>query len=121
MSVPKIFESEFKFCQILWENEPISSVELSKLCKEQLGWAKTTTYTVIKRLRDRGVVNSENTIVTSLISKEQAQEAEVGELIDRAFSGSLPEFVVAFAKNCNLTDEQFKALYDMIDTDKEGS
>ncbi len=121
MNTPKIFESEYRFCQILWDNEPISSAELSKLCKEQLGWAKTTTYTVIKRLRDRGVISSENTIVSSLISKEQAQQAEVGELIDRAFSGSLPEFVVAFAKNCNLSDEQVKALYDMIDADKEGS
>ena len=120
MNVPKIFESEFKFCQILWENEPISGAELSRLCKEQLGWAKTTTYTVIKRLRERGVVKSEDTIVTSLVSKEQAQQAEVGELIDRAFSGSLPEFVVAFARNCNLTEEQVKSLYEMIDADKEG-
>ena len=76
MSAPKIFESEYKFCLILWENEPISSRKLSELCNERLGWSKTTTYTVIKRLSDRGVVKNENTVVTSLVSKEEALEQE---------------------------------------------
>ena len=75
MNVPKIFESEYRFCLILWENEPVTSRELSEICKERLGWSKTTTYTVIKRLSDRGVVKNENTIVTSLVSKEEAQRA----------------------------------------------
>ena len=59
MSCPKIFESEYKFCLILWENEPVKSTNLAKLCAEQLGWSKTTTYTVIKRLQDRGVLKNE--------------------------------------------------------------
>ena len=80
MAVPKIFESEYRFCRILWESEPISSRELSELCREQLGWSKTTTYTVIKRLSDRGVVKNENTVVTSLVSKEEVQAAEIDEL-----------------------------------------
>ena len=71
MPTPKIFESEYRFCLILWEHEPIKSTELAKLCKEKLDWSKTTTYTVIKRLSERGVVKNENTIVTSLVSKEE--------------------------------------------------
>ena len=66
MSTPKIFESEYKFCLILWENEPIKSPELAEICKEKLGWSKTTTYTVIKRLRDRGAVKSEVKIVSEI-------------------------------------------------------
>ena len=81
--IPKIFESEYRFCLILWENEPISSRKLSELCKEKLGWSKTTTYTVIKRLSDRGVVKNENTIVTSLVTKEQVQTSEVEELVEK--------------------------------------
>ena len=72
MEIPKVFESEYRFCLILWENEPISSKNLSDLCKEKLGWSKTTTYTVIKRLSDRGVIKNEKTIVSSIISKEEA-------------------------------------------------
>lgn len=90
MSVPKIFDSEYKFCLILWENEPVKSGKLVELCREKLGWSKATTYTVIKRLSERGVVKNENTVVTSLVSKEEAQASEVDELVDRVFEGSLP-------------------------------
>ena len=76
MSTPKVFESEYRFCLILWENEPIGSTELAKICKEKLGWSRTTTYTVIKRLSDRGVVINENAVVRSLISKEEIQKAK---------------------------------------------
>ena len=85
MSVPKIFDSEYKFCLILWENEPVKSGKLVELCREKLGWSKATTYTVIKRLSERGVVKNENTVVTSLVSKEEAQASEVDELVDRVF------------------------------------
>ena len=71
MDTPKIFESEYRFCMILWENEPVGSTELVKLAKEQLGWSKATTYTVIRRLSERGVLRNENAVVTSLISKEE--------------------------------------------------
>lgn len=69
MAVPKVFESECRFCLILWKNEPISRAKLTKLCNEELGWSRTTTYTVIKRLGDRGVVKNEGSIVSSLFSK----------------------------------------------------
>ena len=85
MPTPKIFESEYRFCLILWENEPIRSMELAKLCKQKLDWSKTTTYTVIKRLSERGVIKSENAVVRSIISKEEAQQSELDELMDKKF------------------------------------
>ncbi len=115
MNVPKIFESEYRFCLILWENEPISSRELSELCKEKLGWSKTTTYTVIKRLSDRGVVKNENAVVTSLISKEQAQKAEVNEMLESRFEGSLPAFIAAFSKKKKLTDKEIEQIINIIE------
>lgn len=115
MNVPKNFESEYRFCLILWENEPISSRELSELCKEKLGWSKTTTYTVIKRLSDRGVVKNENAVVTSLISKEQAQRAEVDEMLESRFEGSLPAFIAAFSKKKKLTDKEIEQIINIIE------
>ena len=115
MQTPKIFESEYRFCLILWENEPVSSRVLSDLCKEKLGWSKTTTYTVIKRLSDRGVVKNENTIVTSLVSKDEAQKAEIDELVEKKFEGSLPAFIAAFAKSKKLSKEDIDEIRRIID------
>ena len=75
MNIPKIPEGEYRFCLIMWEHEPVSSLELVKLCQEKLAWKRTTTYTVIKRLGERGVLKLENGIVTSLISKEEVEKA----------------------------------------------
>ena len=115
MPTPKIFESEYRFCLILWEHEPISSRELSDLCKEQLGWSKTTTYTVIKRLSDRGVVKNENTIVTSLVSKDEAQVSEIDELMEKKFENSLPAFIAAFARRQKLTEKEIDEIRRIID------
>ncbi len=114
MSTPKIFESEYRFCLILWENEPISSRALSDLCKEKLGWSKTTTYTVIKRLSDRGVLKNENATVTSLISKDEAQISEIDELVEKKFEGSIPAFLAAFAKSRKLSDKEIKEIQQII-------
>lgn len=111
---PKIFESEYRFCLILWENEPITSRKLSELCKEKLGWSKTTTYTVIKRLSDRNVVKNENTVVTSLVSKNEAQISELDELMEKKFEGSLPDFLAAFARQQKLSDEDIKEIQKII-------
>ena len=115
MSAPKVFESEYRFCLILWEHEPISSRELSQLCKERLGWSKTTTYTVIKRLSDRGVLKNENTVVTSLVSKEEVQASEIDELVEKKFEGSMPAFIAAFAKKKNLSDDEIEQIRKIID------
>ena len=115
MSVPKIFESEYRFCLILWENEPIASSRLAALCKETLGWSRTTTYTVIKRLSDRGVLKNENAVVTSLVSKQDVQVSEIDELMDKTFEGSLPAFIAAFAKRQNLSDKEIEEISRIIE------
>lgn len=120
MDTPKIFESEYRFCLILWEHEPVKSKELVKLCEEQLGWKSTTTYTVIKRLSERGVVKNENTIVSSLVSKEEAQAAEIDELVDRTFEGSLPAFIAAFTKHQKLSEKELDEVQRMIDRYRKG-
>ncbi len=115
MATPKIFESEYRFCLILWENEPVSSRELSELCKEKLGWSKTPTYTVIKRLSDRGVLKNENTVVTSLVSKDEAQVSEIDELMEKKFEGSIPAFIAAFARSRKLSDKEIAEIRQIIE------
>lgn len=117
METPKIFESEYRFCLILWEHEPIKSKALVKLCEEQLGWKPTTTYTVIKRLSERGILKNEHTIVTSLISKDQIQQSEVEELIEKKFEGSLPAFIAAFGRHKKLSAEKIEALKKLIESE----
>jgi len=115
MATPKIFESEYRFCLILWENEPIKSMDLARLCKEKLDWSKTTTYTVIKRLCERGVIKNEKTIVTSIISKEEAQQSELEELVEKKFEGSLPAFIAAFGRRQSLSEAEIAEIRRIIE------
>ena len=115
MNTPKIFESEYRFCLILWEHEPIKSTELVKLCKEQLGWKPTTTYTVIKRLSERGVLKNESTIVYALVTKDQVQAAEIEEMVEKTFEGSLPAFVAAFTRYQKISEKEIEEVQRMID------
>ena len=115
MSTPKVFESEYRFCLILWEHEPVKSTELVRLCEQELGWKKATTYTVIKRLSERGVIKSEDAVVTSLVSKQEVQKAEMEEMVEKTFEGSLPAFVAVFASHAKLKEEDAKRLMKMID------
>ena len=120
MGTPKVFESEYRFCLILWEHEPVKSSELVALCREKLGWKPTTTYTVIKRLSERGVLKNENTIVTSLVSKDEVQAAEIDELVEKTFVGSLPAFIAAFTRHRQLTREEADEVQEMIDRYRKG-
>ena len=115
MDTPKIFESEYRFCMIVWENEPVNSTELVKLSKELLGWSKATTYTVIRRLSERGVLKNENAIVSSLVTKEEAQLAEMNELMEKRFGNSLPAFLAAFTKQQNLSEKQIEEIMKIIE------
>ncbi len=115
MKTPKIFESEYRFCLVLWENEPISSSNLAKLCKEKLDWSRTTTYTVIRRLTDRGVLKNENSVISSLVSKDQVQEDQMDELMEKTFEGSLPAFIAAFARSQKLSKKDLEELEKLID------
>ena len=119
MAAPKIFESEYRFCLILWENEPISSGKLVQLAKEGLGWSKATTYTVIRRLSERGVLKNENTIVTALISKEEAQKSRLEEMVDETFEGSMPAFIAAFSRSKRLSKDEVEQLKRLIDSYEE--
>ena len=98
METPKIFESEYRFCLILWEEEPV-----------------TTTYTVIKRLGERGVVKNEDGLVTALISREEAQVSEIDELVEKKFQGSLPAFLAAFARRQELSEEEVEEIRRIIE------
>ena len=120
METPKIFEKEYKFCLILWEHEPIRSGDLAKLCEEQLGWKTTTTYTVIKRLSDRGVLKNENMTVTSLISKDEVQASEIDEFVEEKFEGSLPAFFAAFTKREKISERELDEIQEMIDQARRG-
>ena len=119
METPKIFESEYRFCLILWEQEPVNSTRLVELCRDRLGWSKATTYTVIRRLSERGVLKNENATVTSLISKEQAQQSRLQEMMEETFEGSVPAFLAAFSKSKKLTAQEVAQLQSMIDDYQE--
>ena len=112
-------ESDYRFCLILWEHEPIKSSELVKICKEQLGWKPTTTYTVIKRLSERGVLKNEKTIVSSLVTKDEIQAAELNEMVEKTFEGSLPAFIAAFSRCKKLSADEVAQLREMIDKFQE--
>ena len=114
MDTPKVFESEYRFCLILWKYEPINSTKLARICKEELGWSRTTTFTVIRRLSDRGVIKNENATVTSLISKEDIQVAQMDEMMEKTFEGSLPAFISAFARRQDLSDDEVQEILRII-------
>lgn len=119
VDTPKVFESEYKFLCILWEHEPINSTALVKLCKEKLGWVKGATYTVIKRLAERGVVKHENTMVSALVTKEEVRLAEFDELLTSRFEGSLPAFLATFSRKQKLSEKQLAEIMQIIEQGEE--
>jgi len=114
MDTPKIHESEYRFCLLLWEQEPVNSTKLTELCREKLGWSKATTYTVIRRLSQRGVVKNENALVSSLISKEEAQRSRLEQLVEETFEGSMPAFLAAFTRGRKLNKDEADQLRALI-------
>lgn len=121
MEIPKIHEGEYRFCLIMWEHEPVAAAQLAKLCQEQLGWKRTTTYTIIKRLGERGILSNDSGIVTSLVSKDDAQAYEIDELVEKKFEGSLPAFIAAFTKRQDLSGDELDEVQRMIDRIRKGS
>lgn len=119
METPIIFESEYRFCLILWEHEPVNSTKLVELCKAQLGWSKATTYTVIRRLCERGVLKNEKATVSALVSKEQVQASRLEEMVQETFEGSLPAFIAAFSKGTKLSKQEVEQLRALIDSYEE--
>ena len=110
---------ESKFADIIWENEPISSTELSKRSEEILKWKKSTTYTVLKRLCDKGIFQNNNGTVTSLMSKEEFYALQSERFVEDTFEGSLPAFLAAFTSRKNLKPEEVAEIRRMIDEYRE--
>ena len=120
METYKLFEAEFRLMTLIWEREPISSPELTKLCEGQFGWKKSTTYTQIKRLSERGFLENKNTIVSSLVKKEQVERYESESVVNDRFEGSLPRFLTAFLDSKPLSEKELNELREIIDRYKEG-
>ena len=114
MSEYKLGVVESRFADIIWNNEPISSSELAKLALTELEWKKSTTYTVLKRLCDRGIFINDNGTVKALISRSDFYALQSEEVVNDSFSGSLPAFVAAFSSRKKLSDEEINQLQDMI-------
>jgi predicted transcriptional regulator len=119
MDTLKLCESEYRFATIVWDNEPITSGELVTLCNEYLGWKKSTTYTVLKKLCERRILINENSKVHSLVKKEQVQKYESEQFISRSFGGSLPQFLTAFMGDKKISKQEAEKLKKIIDSYKE--
>ena len=115
----RIFESEYRFMEILWAHEPVGSSELVKLCNQELGWKKSTTYTVIRKLVDKGIIRSEKTIVESLVKKEEADWQAGEELLQRTCKGDVPMFLAAFLKDRRLSREEAERIRKLIEAAEE--
>ena len=116
----KLCESDFRFMDIVWENEPVSSGKLVELCFGRLGWKKSTTYTVLKKLCEKGFAKNEETIVTSLVSRDKVAAFESERVVDRTFNGSLPGFLAAFLGGKTISEQEAAELKRLIDKHKEG-
>ena len=112
---------ESRFAEIIWKNEPISLGTLIKFCEEELGWKKSTTYTVLKRLCDKGIFKNNGGEVVSLVSKEDFYSLQSERFVEQTFGGSLPAFLSAFTSRKNLNEAEVEALRRMVrEYDKEG-
>ena len=104
-----------KFADIVWDKEPVTSGDLVKICEKELGWKKPTTYTVLRKLCEKGLLKNENGVVTSLISKEEFYSSRSQKVVDESFKGSLPAFVAAFVSKKKLTAKEADEIQKMID------
>lgn len=111
----KLGEVEMKFADIIWENEPLSSGQLVKLCEEILQWKKSTTYTILRRVCDRGLFQNEDGIVTSNVSKMEFLSNKSEQFVEETFQGSLPGFIAAFTSQRKLSDEEVEELKQLIE------
>lgn len=115
----KLFDAELKCMNIIWDEEPIKSGDLVKVCNEKLGWKKSTTYTVLRKLAQRGILKNENTVVTAIVKREDTQIYESHEVVEKSFGGSLPKFLTAFFGNKKISKYEAEELKKLIDSYKE--
>ena len=120
MDYAKLCDSDYRFMCVVWDNAPINSGELVKLCQEKLGWKKSTTYTVVRKMCEKGYIANEDATVSVLIPKEQVQADESQYFVERTFDGSLPGFIAAFLGGKKISNEDAKTLKKMIDEGRTG-
>lgn len=111
----KLFDAEYRFMDIIWELEPVNSTQLSRVCQERLGWKKPTTYTMLRKLGERGLLKNENATVTALVGREQVRQYESQAVVERGFDGSLPLFLTAFLGRKKLTPAEAAELKQIIE------
>ena len=116
----KLCDSDYRFMSVVWESEPVGSGQLVRLCQDRLGWKKSTTYTVLKKLCGKGLVSNENATVSVLVPRQEVTAAESAAFVDRTFGGSLPGFVAAFLGGRKLSAKEAEELKRLIDAHKEG-
>lgn len=119
MNVYKLAESEEKFAELIWENEPIGSGDLVKLCEKEMNWKKSTTYTVLKKLCERGIFQNNNAIVSSIMTKDEYYAKQSIRFVEDTFGGSLPKFLTAFMGGRKLNKHQAEELKKLIDDYRE--
>ena len=112
----KLGPIETRFAEIIWANAPLTTNQLTKLCAEQLEWKRTTTYTVLKKLSEKGLFQTQDSIVTVLISKQEFEGLQSQQFVDEAFAGSLPAFLTAFGSRKKLSDSEIEELQRVIES-----
>lgn len=118
MAQYRLGEVEAAFAALIWDNEPVASNRLVELCAQRLDWKKSTTYTVLRRLCQKGIFQNEGGVVTSLIGREEFAARQSEEFVDQAFDGSLPKFLTAFASRKKLSAEEVEQLQRLIDENR---
>ncbi|MBS6395948.1 MAG: BlaI/MecI/CopY family transcriptional regulator [Clostridiales bacterium] len=111
----RLCNSDYRFMMIVWEHAPVGSGELVRLCREQLGWKKSTTYTEIRRLCEKGLLQNVNAVVEPLVTREEVQAQETDAFVERTFDGSLPGFLAAFLGGKKLSEKEAEELKQLID------
>jgi len=115
----KLTESEEKFAELIWQNEPVGSGELVKLCEKEMKWKKSTTYTVLKKLCEKGIFKNEDAVVSSMVTKDEYYSGQSIRFVEDTFGGSLPKFLAAFISGRKLSRQQAEELKKLIDEHKE--
>jgi len=116
----KLGEMEQRFADLIWDNEPISSRELTKLCAKEFNWKRTTTYTMLKRLCDREIFDNRDGTVVSLMSKNDFLAEQGERFLEESYGGSLPRFITTFTRRKKLSDREIQEIQQLIDEHKEG-
>ena len=115
----KLAESDYRFMEVIWDNEPLSSMELVRLCGERLDWKKSTVFTMLRKMCDKGLAEKNNTVVTAAVRREEVQSSQSDYVINQTFHGSLPRFLAAFLRNRPLSKAEADELRKLIDEYEE--